>query len=163
MASKWIFLQGKAKWCRPHMVNQWGDYTMQLYLTPESLDTVRELQGKGLKNLIKKDEDGWNIRLKRPSQRTFGTQVRGFAPPDVFEGDGKTPLRGINIGNGSDVTCKVEVYQYTVPGSTPPQKAAAMRWAAIAVNNLVPFDAKHDMTDAEATSAEGLAEQKEWF
>lgn len=161
MATQFKFWQGKVKWCRPHVLNPWGKYTTTLYPNPEHLEEIRELQGEGLKNIIKKDEDGYYVTFSRPGQKTYQSadgipQTRGFSPPEVLDKDGTTPLRDVNIGNGSDATLKIEIYEHKTPGGG---KAKAARWSSIRVDNLVPFDGKHDFDPATAKLVRGQAEQ----
>lgn len=143
MPSQRVSLQGKVKWFRPDKVNPWNKFEHVLYLTDKSLETFRELQTStdrigGVKNALKKDDDGYHVRIARPSSREVKGKVVGMSPPMVFDKDGTTPLKGVFVGNGSDVTTVVEVYQYGVPGSDG-KKGRAMRWEATRVDNLIPY------------------------
>lgn len=158
MATEHIFVRGKTKWFRPDKPNQWGKYTHVLYPDTESLEKLRDLQAKGVKNVLKKDEDGWFVTFNRPTSILRQGKVVGIAPPEVYEADGKTPLK-LNVGNGSDVTTKLEVYQHSAPGSQ--QKAYAARWLSSRVDNLVPYEMKKDMLPEEEKLQRGLDEQPE--
>ena len=149
--TEWYFLKGKGSWVSPHKINQWGKYSMKLYPDTETLELIQKLQKeKGIKNRVEKDEDGWWLRLNRPSELKLRTgKVVGMKPPEVLDGDhpikddegnviGYLPLSE-PIGNGSDVVAKVEVYPYTPPASRDGKKEWAMRWFSIRVDNLVPF------------------------
>src|SRR5712671_946896 len=99
----YVFLQGKTKWFRPNAPNEWGKWTHVLYPNEESLNKIRDLQTStdkttGIKNILKKDEDGYSITLSRPTSKTIKGKVVGFAPPEVLEVDGKTPLRNALVG-----------------------------------------------------------------
>lgn len=164
MANNFVFLQGKVKWCRPHVLDpKFNKYSTVLYLTPEARETMLELQTQGVKNQMKKDEDGYFMTFSRPGSKTYidkdgAPRVRAFTPPLVLDKDGKTPLNNINIGNGSDCTLKIEVYEHRVPGGS---KAKAVRWESIRVDNLVPFDGKKDFTEGEAGMAKGVEDAPE--
>lgn len=166
--TEWVYLEGKASWVQAHKVNQWGKWSMQLHLSPKSLDYLRELIAeKGLKTQIKKDDDGWFIRLSRPAQLTLKTgKIVGLTQPEVLDGqhpitseDGKKiyPPLIEPIGNGSDVVVKCDLYQYTVP-MTNGKKGYAMRWNSVRVDNLVPFN-RPSFDDALERASEGLSEQ----
>lgn len=159
-ANKYYFLQGKAKWFRPDKPNQWGKYEHVLYLDAKSVDIIRELQTsteqvQGIKNVLKKDEDGYFIRLARPASKTIKGRIVTFNPPLVFEKDGKTPLKNVYVGNGSDVTTKIEVYQHRVPAGG---HAKALRWESTRVDNLIPFEMATDFDEQEQKMVRGFHE-----
>lgn len=161
--TQFYYLQGKTKWHRHTSLNQWNKWAMVLYPNPESLEKIRELQAEGLKNVIKKDEDGYCVSFSRPGSKSYLTkdgipQVKGFAPPEVLESDGLTPMRNVNVGNGSDVTVKIEVYEHKTPGGG---KAKAARWMSTRVDNLVPFDGKDDFDPQAEKLVRGQADQPE--
>jgi hypothetical protein len=158
--SEYVYWQGKGKYIRPWVSNQWGDYSMVLYPTEESLTDIRRLvdgtDGKPkIKTALQKDDDGFYLRLKRPMSKTYGNKVIGFEPPLVVD-NRDIPFRDSNIGDGSDVTCKVMVYNYGGKGSI--QAGRAIRWEAMKVENLIPYS-KGDFTDREKYMARGLDEQ----
>jgi hypothetical protein len=160
MATDFVYLTGKAKWCRATQPDPWGNWKIDLYLIPESVEKVNELKTtvsgvSGVKNELKKDEDGYYVTLRRPTQKMMRGKVVGFAPPEVLDKEGK-PFHE-PIGNGSDVTVKVSVYTHGTPGGG---KARAMRWEAVRVDNHVPFQ-KQDFPGDRAEQVAGLAEQPE--
>jgi len=166
LASKWrtdyVNFQGKARWFKPQAPNQWNRWSHELVLTPESLELFRELQlsqqdtdkitGKpitvnGIMNKLKKDEDGYYTSFSRPCSKEYRGKIRGFEPPLVFQADGKTPLVGVLVGNGSDVTTTCECYTYPNPAGGG--YGRALRWYSTRVDNLVPFDNSRDFTDEQ--------------
>jgi len=155
--TQFIFIQGKVSWFKNKTANFWNKYSVQIHPIPEDLEKIRELQGQGLKNLIKKDEDGYYVNLSRPVSKTYQSgKILSFAPPEVFDKDGQ-PYYG-DVGNGSDATLKIEVYQHQTPGGG---LAKAARWVSARIDNLVPYDRERDLTEEQKKSAEGLAEQPE--
>lgn len=156
MATEFVFLQGKGSWIRPQVVNQWGKYSMVLHPNAESLEKIRDLQAEGVKNVIGKDDDGYFVRLSRPSEIKIDGKIKGLVPPEVFGPDGN-PLRDVLIGNGSDVTVKMEVYLHKVPASD--KKAKAMRWLAIKVNELIPFTPEKDFNKDETRAVKNFDKQ----
>jgi len=166
--TEFVYLQGKTKWFRHSAPNQWGNWAHDLYLDPPSLEKWKELQEggediQGIKNQLRKDEDGYFVTLRRPIEKQMKTGKKmGFSPPDVYMADGVTPLRGVLVGNGSDITTKLEVYTHFIPGSTN-KKARAIRWLSSKVDNLVPFENTKDLHEIEQRAAKGLAEQPAQF
>jgi len=161
-----FYWRGKVNWCRPHQPDPWGNWKTNFYPIPEHLEQIRKLKEtdngvSGIKNTIKKDEDGEFIVLRRPQQKMMKGKVTGFSPPEVLDGsktleDGSNPpLRDTPIGNGSDVTVKVSVYQHGTPGGG---KAKAMRWDAVRIDNLVPF-VKKGFSEEEGKQIGDLMDQ----
>ena len=147
-----IYLQGKAKWCKITAPDPWGNWKITLYPTPESLDKFKAL---GVKNHLKRDEDGDNVTFRRPSQKIIRGKTVGFSPPLVIDSNG-IPLEGVLIGNGSDVTVKLDYYGFKTPiGDT----GKAVRLASIRVDNLVPFKPEADYTEDQIKAVAKLREQ----
>lgn len=94
MATEYVFLQGKVKWVRAHQPNEWQKWAMVLYPNAESLEKIRELQAEGLKNVIKKDEDGYHVSFSRPTS----VLIRGKI-------SGTTPQRSLTITINQSETC----------------------------------------------------------
>lgn len=157
MAKEYVYLQGKAKWCRVHTPDQYGKWKTVLYLNNDSLNIVNGLLERGLKNVLAKDEDGYNMTFSRKTQID---SVQGrpipLPPPELLDADGKTPLRGIMVGNGSDITVKLDVYPCRPKGSKP---FVAARLEAIKVDNLIPFTGEKDFTTEEQEQVSGLDKQ----
>lgn len=150
--AKQVYLQGKAKWARLSHPDPWGNFKITLYLNNESVEKFRAL---GVKNVLKKDEDGYHVVLRRPQQKMMRGKVVGLAPPTLVDKDGM-PMRDIIIGNGSDVTVKLDLYEYYPPGSK--EKEKAMRMSGVRVDNLVPYTPAH-RDEFDAYNTKGLDEQ----
>lgn len=148
-----IYLKGKAKWANRLFVPdiEYKKWSLSLYPDAVSLETVRDLQAQGVKNVVKKDEDGYHVNLGRPTEKSIRGKVVAFNPPVVTDKDDNA-FAG-PIGNGSDVTVKMEVYSHGTPGGG---KAKAMRLAAVRVDNLVPFEQSKDFTDEEQEQIKGM-------
>lgn len=165
--TEYIYLKGKVKWFRHTAPDPWGNWKHDLYLDNGSLNIIKELQTvkdgvNGIKNVLKKDDEGYYIAVRRPQQKMMRGKVVGFAPPEVLDGsvtlpDGSNPpLRDTNVGNGSDVTTKCAVYTHGTPGGG---KAKAMRWESSRIDALVPFDGKADFNETEEKQIRGLSQQ----
>lgn len=151
MASEFIKVKGKGKWVKHGAPNEWNKWTHVLYPDAQSLDKIRELQGMGIKNQVKKDDDGWYTTFSRPTTLTVKGKIVKMDPPVMTLADG-TSLEGKSIGNGSDLTTTLEVYSHAVPGSD--KKAKAARWHSTVVDTLIPYG-----TDAEVEIFRKLKEQ----
>lgn len=164
MASEEVYLKGKTKWFWHNKLDKYNKWSHRLYPDTDSLEKVRELQTQGVKNTIKKDEDGWYVNLTRSptikKKTALGETSIAMEPPKVVDKDGQ-PYMGF-VGHGSDVTTKMYVYEHRTPappGSTIPGKAKAMRWDASRIDNLVPYEPTRDFTDAEKELVKGLDKQ----
>jgi hypothetical protein len=161
-----IYIKGKLKWFSANRLDKFGKWSTIVYPDTESLEKIRELQAEGVKNTIKKDEDGYFVRFTRPPTidkfiHGIGKQKVALEAPKVVGKDG-IPIEEL-IGNGSDGTLKIEVYEHgtpPAPGSSKPGKAKAVRWMAARIDNLVPYTpASRTPSDQKALS--GLDEQPE--
>lgn len=166
---QYVFFKGKVKWCRPHVPDPWGKYKTQLYPDDESLEKIRDLmvaqEGiQPIKNVLKKDEDGYFITISRDVQKEMRGKVVALGPVEVLDGntplpDGKgyAPLRNVNIGNGSDCIIKCELRTFNVPGGQV--KGRSLRMTSIRVDNLVPFNKVEDYTELEQAKVKGMEDQ----
>lgn len=156
-----VYIQGKAKWAKLVTPDtKYNCWSVVVYPNEDSMKILNELketkgETSGILNPIKKDEDGYNITLKRPIQKLMGGKVTSFAPPIVLEADGENPLRNALVGNGSDITCKVQVYNYNKPTGG---KGTAIRLESVRVDNLVPFEIRRDFDKDQTRQVTGLQE-----
>jgi len=152
-----IYIQGKVKWFRPKVPNKWNKWSVQIHPNADGLAILRDLQTEGVKNQIKKDEDGYYTTFTRPvTKETRAGKIISFVPVEVFDSEGNK-YDG-NVGNGSDVTLKLEVYTHPTPGGN---KAKAIRWVSARIDNLVPFESTRDLNSFEKEAHEGLKDQPE--
>lgn len=151
--TEYLYFKGKCKWCKTNQLNKFGNWSMDLYLSPEELDRFKALKTK---NKVKHDDDGDYISLSRPPSKVIKGKVVGFAPPQVVDAQGM-PL-AVYIGNGSDVTVKVDYYSYETPQK---EKGYAARWSGVRVDNLVPYKPRSDMDPDQLEQVAGLDQQPE--
>lgn len=150
-----VFIKGKIKWCK-HLQPDFqfdaaGKWSVVLYLEGVELDKARELQAQGIKNTIRKDDDGWYITLSRKCSYEVRGKHVGRTPPEVFRMDGehKIPL-DVRVGNGSDGIAKCILW------SSPNFPGKNLRWEALRVDHLLEYeDLKKDYPELQT-----LAEQK---
>lgn len=156
MATKDVYFSGKCTYAKlVHPDDMYNKWQLNLYFNDKSLEDFRALK---LKTHLKKDDDGYFAKISCPVQKLIKGVMKPFQAPKVFDKEGK-PMEGILIGNGSDVTVKCELYQYSPPGSK--ERANAIRLTSVRVDSLVPYEPKRDFTPEQAKAAEGLTDQPE--
>lgn len=138
-----IKLKGKFKWAQ-HLTNPQEPFNnsdpskpkaptwnVAFYPDKEALEVIRDLQGEGLKNVIKKDEDGYCTRFSRPVWREIKGKKEAMSPPVVTGAD---PTK---IGNGSEGIITLDVYEHNTPGGKT--KAKAARLFGVEITTLVEY------------------------
>lgn len=160
-----VYVTGKLSWLTYENLDKYDKWSVVVHPNPESLEVLRDLQSQGMKNNMKKDEDGYFMRFSRVPQKTTARgKTLVFKPPKVLDGtkpDGKggfMPIEGIRIGNGSTGVVKINVYEHPTPQGG---KSVACRFESARIDDLVPFEAARDFTDDEKANVQGLAEQPE--
>lgn len=127
MASKIWYLDGKVNWHANEKPDKYGKYTLDLYLTPESQKKYIE-SGLNLKD--RNDKAG--AAFVKLGRKHISTNAKGISrelgPWEVLDKNGD-PFSG-RVGNGSDVTVKVEIYDLTNGNK-------GHRVEAVRVNHLV--------------------------
>lgn len=158
-----VIVHGKVRWCFTRKLDQNGEWSTQFYPNAESLEIINGLIKDGIKNQLKKDDDGYYIRFRRhPQKQGKDGRIIQFDPPETLNADG-TVCTDI-IGDGSDVTLRLEVYGGKSPFGGGTYKAA--RLGGIKVQNLVPYVAAtmakdaHEMKNAQRLMAAPL--QPSW-
>lgn len=165
-----VYLQGKLKW--PKLVqadSKFGEpkWSVVLYPDADSHNKILELQKKGIKNVIKKDEEGWFVTFSRHVSKTYRGKIKTFSPPILVDGKKPLPSGGYEpftdaIGNGTDATVKIEVYAYKAP--TDPigkMTGCACRLVSVRVDNLVPYAPNKDYDEDQKKMVKGMDEQPE--
>lgn len=131
LAQKTYYFSGKAAWAKVFQPDtKYGvKYTIDVLLDDASLDLFRS-SGSRVKE--RKDEKTGEVYIKfsRDEEGFRKGEKVTFGPPEVLGPDNK-PWTAL-IGNGSVVTCKVEVYDSAHGKGT--------RLAAVRVDEHVPFE-----------------------
>ena len=162
--TEFVYLKGKAKWFKhttPEEFRGKTSWKHTIYLDEESLEKVRELQAEGVKNVLKKDEDGYYTNFSRPTairwkdKNTGQDKSMSLEPPAVRLKNSNAPYTG-NVGNGSDIETKLEVYTHSVPGGG---KAKAARWLATRIDSLVPIELGVSITTGDERAIQGLEDK----
>ena len=131
MATETHMFRGKVKWPKVYQLNKYGKWTLDLYPDADSLDKFKALK---VKNHLKKDEDGYYFSVSRPPQVSVRGKIFALTAPIVL--DKNNIPTTVAIGNGSDVTVKVDYYSYR---KGTPDQGYAMRLNSLRIDNLVPY------------------------
>lgn len=141
MASELIDVRGKVSWVYVVGFNKYDKWSVCIHPNDASLEVIRDLQAQGIKNVMKKDEDGYYIQFSREPTKLIKGKVVAFAAPKVIDKEG-LPVDGTRIGNGSDATVRLEVYQHGTPNGG---KAKAARLDSLRIDNLIPYNTDRDI------------------
>lgn len=154
MANEFQFWSGKADWCFVDRLDNFGRYSVRLYPDTNAYNEIMKLKQEGLQNVIKKDDNGYYLNVSRPPEiKMRNGATIALSAPELLDADGKTPIRGTMIGNGSDVTIKVEIRRYK---TLQKKDALSARMVSVRVDNLVPVEPKRDFPPALAKAVAGL-------
>lgn len=145
MATGIIFLKGKTKWAKVRKPDEkYGNYEVPLYMDKKEMAKFKAL---GLGLTIRSDDDGEFVTFKRREQeppRKNGEVITNGPPKVTILQDGQyVPWPEGLIGNGSEVTVKIEYYD------TPRRGAGTRghRLLAVGIDKLVEY-IKTDENDA---------------
>ncbi len=137
-------VHGKVKYIHAVNVSKYGDWNIVLIPDAASLEIIRDLQAQGLRNVLKKDDDGYYIQFRRETQKLIKGSMVAFAAPRIVDRNA-VPINGNTVGWGSDVTVRLELRWVTPPNQT--KQVPACRWDSLRVNELVPYDPDKTIKD----------------
>lgn len=134
-----VTLKGKGKWISKTM-KEWDkpdgtkdrSWSILFYPDEQSLEEIRDLQMRGLKNRLRKDDDGICLSLSRKYEKLIKGKVVTFDPPFIKDVEGKDIEQ--DVGNGSEIIVELDVYEHSVPGSK--NKSVAARYEGVTVTKL---------------------------
>lgn len=133
MAQVETYIKGKGKWLKIFAGQEDTEFKcwpLDLYLDEEQLAVFKSWNSE-LKLREDKDTAEPYIKLRRPTMKLIKDKLVHFDPPEVLSSDnGK--WSGAKIGNGSELTCKVVVYDS--------KKGKGVRLEAVRVDVHVPFE-----------------------
>ena len=132
MATKYVNLSGKTKFAHFHQPDKFGFWSVNLYLDDQSKIEWAKLKQEGIMNRLRKDDDGEFVTLRCPVEKKMRGVMTKMQPISLIK-DG-IPYLGM-IGNGSDVTCMITVYNYRKPQTQ--EQGIAIRLSAVRIHNLV--------------------------
>lgn len=137
--AEFVKIEGALSWVKvdpnnpepPFGSEKAGKWSSCVHPKPEGIELIRDLQAMGLKNIVKKDENGYYTKFSRPVARynKDGVKTKDLDPPKLTGAEPK------EIGNGSLGTLTLEVYEHATPGGG---KAKAARLYAVDITRLTP-------------------------
>lgn len=142
MAQVEKYISGKAYWVKIFAGQEdlkYKCWPLDLYLDDKQAavfkdwDSELTLRDKDTKFYIAESNLPHWIKLRRPTTKMVKEKVVKFTPPEVLGPDNK-PWTGGSIGNGSEVTCKVVVFDS--------MKGKGVRLEAVRVDVHVPYAEK---------------------
>lgn len=133
MATKIFYFTGIAMWAKVQKPDdKYGKYTLDLYLDPPSMDKFKE---SGLQLKVREGDNGTYVRFSRAEEKFIKGDTVKMGKPEVLLLDAQSgeyaTFDGL-IGNGSEVVCKVAVYNT--------EKGMGHTLEAVAVDNLVEYN-----------------------
>jgi hypothetical protein len=132
-----LYLSGPCRWALVYPEHKDIEYDLwRIEIAPDDASLIA-LKSSGSRLEGKMDEEGrlwYKFRRKRKAEFKPG-QIEDLGPPKVVtkDDDGYKPFTEA-IGNGSEVTIKVEVY--------PSKKGVGTRLMAVCVDKHVPYEGK---------------------
>lgn len=155
MPNREEFLKGKVKYAHTKRLSKYGKWSVVLYPDEPSLAIVKRLIEEGIKNELKKDDDGYYITFGRPPEK-LDRQGRRYTLEPVVVIDNEGRVFDGYIGNNSDCGVKIETYGGTTPQGS---KYKAARLAGIKVFNLVPYEPSNSDQEKEVKAVQGFENQ----
>lgn len=124
-----LYFNGKARWAKLYVPDEkFGPkYSIELQLDEENL---AKYKAAGCMGNPSKDGEGYYTFRRTKTMLTRKGQLKEFGPPKVLDKEGQPTT--VSIGNGSDVTIKVETY--------PTEKGVGTRLVSVRVDNLVEYN-----------------------
>jgi hypothetical protein len=142
MASKFYYLSGKAKWARLFTPDdKYKNYKIDVALDDASKEVFAE-SGMQL-NPKQADDGGIYLTFRRPESKVIKNELVKFEAPAVTDKEGNK-VESL-VGNGSDVTIKVVVYDT--------MKGKGHRLEAVRVDNLIPYEKPQEATPTVSAGA----------
>lgn len=135
MTTSYYIFKGKTNWCKVRQPDEkYDNYQVPLYMDEKSWE---DFKAAGLRLVPKEDKDGEFVVFKRKHAEfnNFKKTQQINGPPDVFiknEDGNYVPFPDKLIGNGSEITVKVEVYET--------RNGIAHRLVSVGVDKLVVFE-----------------------
>jgi hypothetical protein len=128
MATETYYFKGIAKWAKVYRPDpEYDNYKINVYLDDASKALF---VAAGTQLTPKEDDDGEYVTFRRDHSKMIKKELVTFGPPKVVDADGH--LLTENIGNGSKVVVKVQVYDG--------KKGKGHRLEAVQVVDLIVYD-----------------------
>lgn len=138
-----VYFTGKAYWAKVDRAETHpqyypdGQWSIQVALDESSLSVLEE---SGLRLQVREEEEGDIVMFRRPCRKEIKDEWVEFDKPELIDAEGNN-ITSTNIGNGSDVTVKVAVYDTRF--------GKGHRLEAVRVDNLIPYEADDEVIIAD--------------
>jgi len=146
--TEFVTIEGELAWvrCDKPETDPWDNtkWRATVYPTPADLPKVMDLQSKGVRNTLKKDDKGYYVNYSRPANIKTKKGNIALDKPKVYSADGKTELTE-PVGNGSKGAIKLEVSTFKTPQGGNGTRA---RLHSVLVKELVKYE-KPENSEAE--------------
>lgn len=126
-----VYLSGTCKWAKlvePDTKFE-PKWCLNLYPDDHSWEKIKKY---GVPQKVREDSDGKFITLVRRVSGWVDGEPGDLPPPKVLDSDNNEYTEVPQIGNGSSVTCKIEVYKG--------KKGNGSRLMAVRLDNLVEYN-----------------------
>lgn len=137
--TEYVTIEGELTWCRLDKpeTDPWDNtkWKATVYPTAADLTKVMDLQSKGVRNTLKKDDKGYYVTYSRPSTLNTKKGKVTLDKPKVYAADGKTEINEL-IGNGSKGVVKLEVRSFKTPQGG---NGHAARLHSVLIKELIPY------------------------
>lgn len=131
MATTTVYLRGTCKWAKLKQPDKkYNIWSIDLYPDEASLAALKKSGAQTKIRIDEKEDHQPFIRLRRDVTKLIKDKQTEFSPPELLD-DKNKPL-DVNVGNGSEVTCKLTVYDTS--------KGKGSRLEAVRVEKLVPYE-----------------------
>lgn len=138
--TEFVNVSGKLSWVRTHTPEEFNgkkSWKATVHPDKESMEVVMGLMSKGCKNKIKRDDNNnYYVSYSRlvEKRNKAGKVTQTWDPPKVTDMEGKEITEF--VGNDSEGTLRLEVYQHAAPQGG---KSYAARLDSIKISKFVPY------------------------
>ena len=138
--TEYVTIEGELSWvrCDKPETDPWDNtkWKATIHPTAADLSKVMDLQSKGVRNTLKKDDKGYYVTYSRPSVLKTKKGNVHLEKPKVFGPDGKTEIDASTVGNGSKGIVKIEARAFKTPQGGA---GHAARLHSILIKELVEY------------------------
>lgn len=159
---------GKALWAKIYEADEFRGSTNFTIDLEADTDAVKAYKASGIQGKIKENENGPLLKFKRAETKLIKGQKHTFAPPKVYDKDGKVLVEykknadgtgfervgsPILIGNGSTVEVTVSVY--------PTSMGPGQRLESVRIIDLIEYAPTDEgfsdrIVEGESTTEKGI-------
>ena len=143
MATVFYTFSGTVKWAKVYRPDKFGNFTIDFY--PKDKEVRKAIKDTGIRNRLYEDDEGnffYRFRRAERKENKKTKEMMEFGPPKVLDSDGE-PMTDL-IGNGSEITVKISVYDFSSPEHGT---GKGHRLEEVMVENLVEYKKEEPVTE----------------